>query len=234
MTPDIDARPYILSTEIFSYTDINFRLSVLTSDAMDLAWFKKRQKQVGVTAEDIARRMGRARSNVSHILNGHQRMSLDWADAFAEVLQVDVATILEKAGVGSTALVAQLRPGFADSDAIPWQGQDRKPKSIAGALGLDRAGVDIWQAKSSAMALQGILSGDFLLVDTHVSERSGAGDVVIAQIYNNSNGSATTVIRRFEPPVLVAASTDPSDQRVHVVDGVNVVIMGKVAASWRV
>ena len=58
---------------------------------MDDKWFKRQQKIAGVTAADIADRMGRARSNVSHILNGHQRMSLEWAKAFAEVLNVPLA-----------------------------------------------------------------------------------------------------------------------------------------------
>ena len=200
---------------------------------MDDKWFKAQQKKAGVTAEDIAREIGRDRSVVSRVYVGRQKMTLELAQAFAKVLQVDVATVLEKAGVGTDTTIAQLRPGFSESDAAPWQGQDRQPKSIAAVLGMDRPGIDIWRAKSRAMCLHGILPGDYLLVDTHVSERVSAGDVVLAQIYNNNNATAATVIRRFEPPVLVAASSDPADQRVHVVDGVNVVIRGKVAASWR-
>lgn len=200
---------------------------------MDAQWFKQRQKQVGVTAEDIAQRMGRARSNVSHILNGHQRMSLEWAQAFADALQVDVATVLDKAGSARPETVIQLRPGFSESDAIPLNGQNKQPRSIAAVLGMERPGVDIWQVKSRAMCLGGILPGDFLLVDTHAAERAKQGDVVVAQVYDNTRGGAQTVIRRFEPPVLVSASSEPDDQRVHVVDGVNVVIRGKVAASWR-
>ena len=200
---------------------------------MDVAWFKQQQKRAGVTAEEIAKLAGRARSNVSHIYSGQQRMSLEWADAFAKALNVDVATVLEKAGTATPALATQLRPGFAESDAAPWTGPERQPKSIAQVLGLDRPGVDIWRMKSQAMCLGGILSGDYLLVDTHAAERAQAGDIVVAQVYNNSAGTATTLIRRLEPPVLVAASPAPDDQRVHVVDGVNVVIRGRVAASWR-
>lgn len=204
---------------------------------MDTAWFKKRQREVGVTADVIADRMGRARSNVSHILNGHQRMSLDWAQAFAEALQVPLATILEKAGVANGETTAQLVPGFAESDVTFFS--DREPmqvqvKSYAQAFGGNRPGVDVWRVKGMALALAGYLPGDWMLVDTHQSERTRAGDVVIAQIYNNVEGNASTVLRRFEPPVLVAASADPTEQRVHVVDGKNVVIRGKVIASWRV
>lgn len=213
---------------------MNFRTGVITSDRMDAAWFKQRQKAVGVTAEDIALRAGRARSNISHILNGQQRMSLDWAQAFADVLQVDVATVLDKAGAAPKETTLQLRPGFSESDAAPFEGADRSPRSIASVLGLDRNGVDIWRMKSHAMSLGGILPGDFLLVDTHAADRAQQGDIVVAQVYNNSAARATTVIRRYEPPVLVAASTAPDDQRVFIVDGLNVVIRGRVAACWRV
>lgn len=201
---------------------------------MDTQWFKRQQKRAGVTAEDIAREMGRARSNVSHILNGHQRMSLPWAKAFSKVLQVDVATVLEKAGAAEPDTAEQLRPGFAESDARPFKGSDRQPASIAAALGLDRPGVDVWTVRGGSMALGGILPGDYLLVDTHAAERATTGDLVLAQVYDNARGTAMTLIRRYEPPVLVAASADPKEQRVHVVDGANVLIRGRVAASWRV
>lgn len=200
---------------------------------MDDKWFKRQQKIAGVTADAIAARMGRSRSNVSHILTGKQRMSLEWARAFAEVLRVPLATVLEKAGVAEPETAQQLAPGFAEADAMPFKHRPEDPGvQIARALGADRPGIDVWRVKSSAMALAGTLAGDYLLLDTHAAERCAPGDLVIAQVY--SRHDATTVLRRFEPPVLVAASADPADGRVHVVDGVNVVIRGKVIASWRV
>lgn len=208
---------------------------------MDDKWFKMQQKRVGVTADDIAKRAGRARSNVSHILTGKQRMSLEWARAFADVLQVPLATVLEKAGAADPPVARQLRPGFAESDAIAWQPNDEPAKSdaaqilrVAMNLGGDRPGVDVWRVKSRSMILGGLLEGDFVLVDTHQSERVKAGDTVLAQIYDNNAATAMTLIRRYEPPVLVAASCDPADARVHVVDGNNVVIRGKIVAVWRV
>lgn len=202
---------------------------------MDDKWFKAQQKKAGVTAEDIARRMGRSRSNVSHILNGKQRMSLEWAKAFADTLGVPIAVILEKAGATDGSTARQLQPGFAEGDAAAWTpkgAEDRQVPMIATALGA-RAGVDVWQIRTAALALMGYMPGDYMLIDTHAAERSRAGDVVVAQVYDNKKGTAMTVLRRLEPPVLVAASMDPEDGRVHVVDGVNVVIRGKVIASWR-
>lgn len=203
---------------------------------MDDRWFKTQQKKAGVTADDIAAKRNLSRVNVSHILTGRQRMSLDWAKAFAEVLQQPLALVLEKAGVTDSATAQQIAPGFNESDAAVWVpgpglAANGPVRSVSVALG-ERPGVDVWRVKSRAMALAGLLEGDFMLVDTHQAERVKSGDVVIAQVYSRTG--AATVLRRFEPPVLVAASLDPLEGRVHVVDGVNVVVMGKVVAIWRV
>lgn len=202
---------------------------------MDDKWFKTQQKKAGVTAEDIARHMGRDRSVVSHILNGRQRMSLEWAQAFADVLGVSVPDVLEHAGVAPKQVTRQLQPGFSESDAAAWIPQgadDRQVPTMAAAMG-QRPGVDVWQIRSAAMSFMGYMPGDYMLVDTHAAERVRAGDVVIAQVYDNAKSTAATLLRRFEPPVLVAASPEPDDRRVYVVDGTNVVIRGKIVGSWR-
>lgn len=203
---------------------------------MDDKWFKLQQKKAGVTADDIAKHIGRDRSVVSKIYSGQRTMSLEWANAFSEVLRVPLADVLERAGAMDAPTAQKLQPGFAESDAAPWKGKDAENRSVskfADALGA-RPGIDIWLVKSAAMSLAGYLPDDYILLDTHQAERVRPGDIVIAQIYNNASGTATTVLRRFQPPVLVSASCDPADQAVHVVDGINVVIRGKVSASWRV
>lgn len=207
-------------------------LSVMIDDK----WFKAQQRKAGVTADDIAKKAGRSRSAVSHIYMGRQPMSLEWAKAFSEVLGQPLDEVLRRAGVADEPTAQKLTPGFAESDAVTWvpqQGDGRKVQSLAEAFGA-RPGVDVWQVKSGSMQLQGLLIGDYILVDTHASETARAGDVVIAQVYENARGRASTVLRRYEPPVLVAASTDPEERRVLIVDGINVVIRGKVIASWRV
>jgi SOS-response transcriptional repressor LexA len=201
---------------------------------IDDKWFKQQQKRVGVTADEIAAKRGLSRVNVSHILTGRQRMSLDWAKAFAEVLQVPLATVLEKAGITDAATAQTISPGFAESDAAPWKPQafdDRKPQTIADAFGA-KPGVDIWQVKGIAMCGAGLLPGDFILVDTHQAERVKPGDTVIAQVYAR-NGTAKTVLRRWVPPVLVSVAGNGEPTEVHVVDHDNVAMRGKVIASWR-
>lgn len=204
---------------------------------MDDKWFKKQQKRAGVTAEEIGRELGRDRSIVSRIYVGRQKMSLDQAKVFARVLQVSLDEVLEHAGALERDEIATPKPtGMAEGDAAPWQGapsEKAKNEATAATLGGSKPGIDVWTVQNNAMILGGYLPGDKFLLDTNQSERCKAGDVVIAQKYDWQTGTAVTVLRRFDPPVLVAANTDPNDQRVLVVDGQNVVIKGKVIASWR-
>lgn len=202
---------------------------------MDMAWFKQKQRQAGVTSFDLGMAINRDRSVISRIINGTQKMTLEQARAFAEVLQVPLTEMIERGGLADKPTAQELSPGFAESDAAVWipgsgLSETATVQTIAKAFG-ERSGVDVWRVRTAAMALWGLLEGDFMLVDTHQAERVKPGDVVIAQIYTRTG--ANTVLRRFEPPVLVAASPWPSDGRIFVVDGVNVVVRGKVVASWR-
>lgn len=204
---------------------------------MDDKWFKHRQKIAGVTAEDIAQEMGRDRSVVSRIYVGRQPMTPDQAKVFARVLEVPLSEVLERAGVLSAGEAQVAVPGFSAGDVAPYQPKPSEQAASvtpARAFGGDKPGVDVWRVSTRAMQNGGFMPGDFILVDTHQAERCVAGDVVIAQQYNWQADAATTLLRRFEPPVLVAASPDVDDGRVQVVDGSNVVIMGKVIACWRV
>lgn len=199
---------------------------------MDILWFKQQQRRAGVTAADIAAHLGKTRSNVSNILNGHQRMNLEWAQAFAEVLGVPLATVLEKAGVATPAQAQTFAPGYADSDAAPWaDGPGARDISTMGhALGAGGS-VQIWRVRSDCMALAGYLPGDFLLVDTEAATRAAPGDVVLAQVHLRD--TVRTVLRRWSPPVLIAAAAPAANLLALVVDGQNVLIHGRVTGSWR-
>lgn len=203
---------------------------------MDDKWFKRQQKIAGVTAEDIAERLGRDRSVVSRIYVGRQPMSLEQAQVFAEVLHVDLDEVLKRAGVLSEQKSKTLALGFGEADVVPFIGRTSEIAStdrIAECFGGGRAGVDVWKIRSAAMLGDGYRPDDMVLVDTKAAEAVRSGDVVVAQIYDWRSGSARTVFRRFEPPVLVASSPDRADHDVFVVDNTNVVIRGKVIASWR-
>lgn len=128
--------------------------------------------------------------------------------------------------------------GLSEGDVAAWKpkaSRDEPSSRIADMgklLAGGRGGRDIWQVTSRAMILAGYAEGDFVLVDQHAHPE--AGSIVLAQVYDWELGSATTLLRRYDPPVLTAASTDPAEWRPYVVDGKNVRIMGVVTASWRV
>lgn len=202
---------------------------------IDDKWFRAAQRRAGVTAEDVANRLGKDRSLVSRIYVGRQAMKLDEAKIFAEILNEPLDEVLRRAGVADAPTAQALTPGFSESDAAAWvpkPNEGRNIEAIALAFG-KRPGVDVWQVRGRSMELQGLMPGDFMLVDTHAAERAKAGDTVVAQVYDNARGKAVTVLRRLEPPVLVAASLEPEERRIHIVDDVNVVVRGKVISSWR-
>lgn len=204
---------------------------------MDVTWFKKQQRIAGVTAEDIAERLGRDRSLVSRIYVGRQPMTLGHAKVFAEVLGQPLAEVLKRAGieVDLSAAGAGVAPGLAEGDAVPWVpkgADDRRMQTMAEAAG-QRPGVDVWRVGNASMAGAGLLPGDYMLIDTHAADRVSPGDTVIAQVYGR-NGTARTVLRRWAPPVLVSVGGPGETVEVHVVDHDNVVIRGKVVASWRI
>ncbi|SEN60929.1 helix-turn-helix domain-containing protein [Palleronia pelagia] len=204
---------------------------------MDVDWFKKQQKIKDVTADKIAAEMGRARSAVSRIYSGEQKMSLDWARAFARALDLSLDEVLSHAGVLGEQDAKTVTPSLSDGDASPYKvhgdASNHRQLQIIEAMGGGRSGVEIWQVREPSLAFMGYMPGDAIAVDAHQSELTKAGDVVLAQIYEHSGGRARTILRRHEPPVLVAASPNPDDARTYVVDHNNVVIRGKVIASWR-
>ncbi|MBL3569895.1 helix-turn-helix domain-containing protein [Rhodovulum visakhapatnamense] len=204
---------------------------------MDEKWFKQQQRRAGITAEEIASEMGRHRSVVSRILGGKQRMTMDWAKAFARALGVSLDEVLLHAGEIEEGQAGSIRSTLTDGDVCQWKGstsEEMQARAVLRALGQDRPAVEIWRVKGGAMALDGFLPGDLIAVDRDLSERVRLGDTVIARSSDWNTGNAQIVLRRFEPPVLVASGGDSTGRRVLVVDGNNVVVLGKVTACWRV
>lgn len=203
---------------------------------MDDKWFKTQQKIAGVTPEEIAEKLGKHFSLISRIYVGRQKMTAEQAQVFADMLKVPLSEVMKRAGILHAEEAQSIDPGFSESDVTPWIGKkedQRTMRETSATLGGNRPGVDVWKVTTNALVLSGYLKDDHILLDTHLADRAKAGDIVIAQIYDWNAGTAVTVLRRFEPPVLVASSINPEDQRVHIVDGTNVVIMGKIISSWR-
>jgi len=75
-----------------------------------------------------------------------------------------------------------------------------------------------------------LLPGDVLIVDLKASPKTG--DLVLANVADLAVGSASTVLRRYLPPYLIANDA-AADAEALVVDNHRTTIMGRIAASYR-
>jgi SOS-response transcriptional repressor LexA len=191
----------------------------------------------------LAREAGLSNTTILHALRHGNAPNSSTIDKIKEVTGLNYDETVAFAGDAKPPEERPRRPpdrpahpGFSESDVAPWVGKPDAPETqrveeMADFLTKGRGGRDVWRVGTRAMILAGYDAGDFILVDQHAAP--AAGDVVIGQVSDFELGSATTLLRRYDPPVLAAASTDPADWTPHVVDGRNVKIMGVVTASWR-
>lgn len=202
---------------------------------------EERRRELGLSQTDVGlRAFGKVDNTAIQSLKKGSSPSVERLKAIADVLGLELYFGDPRPNVPppgpqphppTYALPGPTAPALAEPDAAPFVRDAASPeRAIARILGATRPGIDLWRVNSGAMALGGMLVGDLFLLDTHQHDACQAGDIVIAQIY--SDHGASTVLRRLEPPVLVAASTTPADARVHLL-GPQVQIRGKVIASWR-
>lgn len=119
-------------------------------------------------------------------------------------------------------------------DAAPPKDEDpemRLAHELAARIGGAAAHIALWRMHGRALEDAGILPGDFLVVD--LNREAKTGDVVVAQFYNWSSGTAQTVFRIFEPPFLIAASRSSDVRKPELADDNRVAIKGTCIGSFR-
>jgi transcriptional regulator with XRE-family HTH domain len=123
--------------------------------------------------------------------------------------------------------------GFAEPEAVPLSMAEANPlrQAIEALSRGKNNNIDPWTLRSRALEGAGYRPGDILLVA--LGETPIQGDVVCAQIYDWTKGRAETVFRLFQPPFLVAATTDTNLMRPFVVDDGAVSIKGIVIHTLR-
>lgn len=123
-------------------------------------------------------------------------------------------------------------PGLAEDETTPYEtiGTENLVDRAVAAYKNGRNGVEAWVMQSRALEHEGYVPGDILIVDQNVTPQSG--DAVCAQLYSR-NGTAETVMRIYDHPFLVAASSDQLTRKPHLVDNASVVIKGVIIGSFR-
>jgi AraC-like DNA-binding protein len=120
--------------------------------------------------------------------------------------------------------------GLRETEATPYVADGAGPWGGAvQALLRAHAAADPWVLRTRALDLAGYLPGDIVVLDLNAAAQSG--DVVCAQVYDFERMKAETIWRLYDPPYLVAASTDPSLRRPF--SDASVSIKGVVVAQLR-
>ena len=162
---------------------------------------------------------------------------VDLADRLASPFAqrgVDPADLYALAGVEEAMSLLTTRedtPGMGEAEAAHYKIQGETDNALVSALAPGLKNADAWIIRSRALDLAGLLPGDVAIVDLNAAPE--ADDTVCAQIYDWRAAEAVTVFRLYDPPYLVAASTDPQFRRPQLVDDDRVSIKGAVVASFR-
>lgn len=196
------------------------------------ARLRELRERSGRSARDLSTAAGLGVNAVSQIENNPDRSpSIDVIRAIAKSLGVSPMYLID----GETG---NRSDGFSENDAEPFalpSGGGERPdltdlrRRLPEVLAPEGRTLATY-ALRVRMAGFDLSAGDVLIVDLKTPAR--AGDLVLATVADLATGSATTLLRRFLAPYLIA--NDPgADLAPLVVDNYRTVILGRVAASFR-
>jgi transcriptional regulator with XRE-family HTH domain len=191
------------------------------------------REKAGKSAREVSIAAGLSPGTVQAIeSNPNKSPRLENVQSIAEVLGVSLSFLAE--GKVSNSRV----DGFNESDAepfIPRPPAGQRPdlvdphRQLPQILAPSGRQLATFRLRSSMPGFA-LMPGDVLVVDFKTPAK--AGDLVLANVADLALGSASTVLRRFLPPYLVANDAT-SDSVPLVVDNHRTSIVGRVAASFR-
>ena len=115
-----------------------------------------------------------------------------------------------------------------DEANLYFDGTDDKVDQLI-AENFRKPNLNVWLLQGRSLEHEGYFAGDILLVDK--GEMAKPGDVVIAEIKDWKSNGVATAIRIYEPPYIVAASSDRNLRRLYAVDQEQVSLEGVVIAA---
>ena len=183
----------------------------------------------GWTQTELAQRAGLDPSTLSRFLSGSRSGHALRGSTVRKLAAISGLSFGPKQGETTDDSGAT---GFAEPEAVPLSMADASPlRQAIEALARGKSNVDPWTLKSRALEGAGFRPGDILIVA--LGETPMQGDIVCAQIYDWTKGRAETVFRLFQPPYLVAATTDTNLMRPFLVDDGAVTVKGVVLHTLR-
>ncbi len=165
-----------------------------------------------LTQTELARVMKRDKSVVTNLLKGKRQLKAEEAIRIAEYLGVPVSTLLE----------TKEKPvdGMEESALIPFQMAQKSRHRQTGNIrrkqgkyylqniGMMPEKAYALEVSDDSMNLSGILPGDIVI--SELGKRIQSEDIVVVQHYKGTG--ATTILRKYAPPLLLPHSTNSSHQ----------------------
>jgi transcriptional regulator with XRE-family HTH domain len=176
-------------------------------------WVERVMAARGWNAGEWAEKAGLSPSTVSRFLNSQDHKFL-----------LTYKTLSKLAGAAKVAMPT----AGSDMDGTGFGEPELQPLITGEEPNATRS---TWLIKGNAMQFSGFLAGDSIEFDHAIMPQ--IDDIVLAQVYDNSRGTAETVMRVYAPPYLLAAASHPSAYPPLYVDGNNVKIVGVMVKSWR-
>lgn len=188
-------------------------VAMSSSGDLQREWLQALADQRNLTFSAMARKAGLTASTLTRLMNQDNVRALG-------------GTTIDK--ICAAFGIAPPGVDHFEEDAKPFGGPD--PRQLM-RMALDSPATDLWRVSNDALEMAGYQIGDFLVVD--MNARPVAGDVVIAQRYHFTEGRAETILRIYEPPYLVAASTRPEYRKPILAEDSAIAIKGVVVGSYR-
>lgn len=185
---------------------------------------------LGVSPEVISERAGLNKSFVRQMMGGKGNPSRSNLLKLATALEWSVMDLLGQEP--ATPAIPYQQQGMSEAEAIfiPEPELTDTDMRMARMYPLGRA--DIMLVGSQSLLLRGYIPGDRILID--MNRKPSPGDAVVVQLYDDSTGTAETLLRIYKPPVLLPASADEKYQMVTLGDNkatIKAVIVGRYNLS---
>lgn len=175
-------------------------------------WVQDLMKRTGLKATPLAKGAGLSPSTLLRALDEDSPTELD---------RRSIRKLVEKYNVAAPAIA---EPQLLTPD--PDEPELILPEEVTSVFAGKQltAAQYVREINTRAIELVGYWLGDMTLFDTSVSPEGG--DIVEALVYNPVRGTAETVPRLYDPPYIVARTTDPTvNQKPLLVDGSTVRIV---------
>ena len=198
-----------------------------TQMARIVEWVRRAQ-EVGNFASPtaLARAAGVVPSTINRLLGGDGHLP-----------RLDTLEKIERASghpMPRNLLTGRSRPGFAESDVARYEEESPSralERQIQGVMA-PRENIATMVVASEAMAQEGLLPGDRIVVDLDSRTPREDGDVVVLNYGSEGDPEAETLLRQLDGDHLVPRTSERGHRILSRFDN-NLVIYGVVVASYR-